>query len=103
VPHAELNNPERYERNQEKHDTHGPFIMYSPDYGEGLNHPHIQSLKLKEAKGGYDGGQVKIREPKFRLSSPTRNAIGFDGKHWPGRGEAEEDEDEYRTPAKLFK
>jgi hypothetical protein len=34
---------------------------------------------------------------------PTQNAIGFDGKHWPGRGEDEESEDEYRTPAKLFK
>jgi hypothetical protein len=34
---------------------------------------------------------------------PTDNAIGFDGKHWPGRGEDEEDPDEFRTPAKLFK
>lgn len=39
----------------------------------------------------------------YEAKTPTSNAIGFDGKHWPGRGEAEEDEDEYRTPAKLFK
>lgn len=41
--------------------------------------------------------------PYLQWGERTDNAIGFDGKHWPGRGEAEEDEDEYRTPAKLFK
>lgn len=46
-------------------------------------------------------GQRISRLPKG--FGPIKNAIGFNGKHWPGRGEDEKSEDEYRTPAKLFK
>jgi len=61
VPYWVLNtDPSKDDPNEE---PDGRYVMYSPDYGNGLHNPRVQALKLKPVSGKdavYDGDQAWV-------------------------------------------